>query len=126
MNQVVFRPAIPVSAVPVLPATVMPSIRAAVPVPSSTASFIIDADRPAVSGFIARSSRSGFERTITAAVRRDDPVDHLRLHHDAVVRDRGRHHRHLQRRHQQPLLAEREPAWIDLGVVRGSNSFVPL
>ena len=33
MNQVVFEPSMPVSAVPVLPPTVMPGICAAVPVP---------------------------------------------------------------------------------------------
>ena len=65
MNHVVFRPAIPVSAVPVLPATVKPEIWAAVPVPSSTASFIIAPTARAVSGLIARSSTSGFERTST-------------------------------------------------------------
>src|SRR5215217_8933363 len=35
-------------------------------------------------------------------------------HPDAVIRDRRRDRRHLERRHEQPLLAEREPAGVDL------------
>ena len=63
MNQVVFRPAIPVSAVPVLPPTVSPEIFAAVPVPPSTACCIISATSFAVSGLTARPRSCGFVRT---------------------------------------------------------------
>ena len=51
------------------------------------------------------------------AVRPSDALDHLRLHQLAAVRDRRRDHRHLQRRHEHPLLAEREPAGVDVVVV---------
>src|SRR5215207_8558539 len=54
MNQAVFRPATPVSAVPVLPATRTPEIRAAVPVPPETTPSIIPAIWSAISGFTER------------------------------------------------------------------------
>src|SRR5438093_8400309 len=46
----------------------------------------------------------------------DDPFDDLGTHLGAVVADRRRHHRHLQRSHRQSLLAERTAAGIDLRV----------
>ena len=63
MNQVVLMPLIPVSAVPVLPATVTPGICAAVPVPPVTTACIIIASAPAaVCGLIARPSICGVVR----------------------------------------------------------------
>src|SRR4029079_262543 len=53
----------PVSAVPVLPATVTPSSAAAVPVPSSTTRLIISPSWWAVSGFITTDWRSGWIRS---------------------------------------------------------------
>ena len=47
------------------------------------------------------------------AAARDDLLDELRLHHDALVRDPGGDHRHLQRRHEHPLLPEGEAARVD-------------
>ena len=47
---------------------------------------------------------------------RDDALDDLRAHLGPVVADCRRHHRHLQRRYREPLLAERQAAGIDLGV----------
>ena len=116
----------PVSAVPVLPPTVTPGIRAAVPVPPSTAACIIAATALAVSGLTARPRSCGFVAHDGRAVRRDDAVDDVGPHHDAVVRDRRGDHRHLQRRHEQPLLAEREPARIDVGVLLRVEELRPL
>ena len=48
MNQVVLIPVVPVSAVPVLPATEIPGIAAAPPVPSLTAATIIEVSSFAV------------------------------------------------------------------------------
>src|SRR5205807_4492580 len=56
----------------------------------------------------------GFEMRDRLTARRDDALDQLRPHRDAVIRDRGRDHRHLQGRDLQPLLPEGEPARIDL------------
>ena len=64
MNQVVFSPSIPVSAVPVFPATSIPSIWARWPVPTSTAARIIAPTARAVEGLTARLSCSGFVRTM--------------------------------------------------------------
>src|SRR5439155_714684 len=41
-------------------------------------------------------------------------LDEIRAHDDALVRDTRGDHPHLKRRHEQPLLAEREPSGIDL------------
>src|ERR671936_2447975 len=60
MNQVVLMPLLPVSAVPVLPATEMPGIWAAPPVPSLTAATIIDVISLAVCGDMARRSFCGW------------------------------------------------------------------
>ena len=117
MNQVVFRPAIPVSAVPVLPPTVKPGSlscgagAALDDAPHHRRDLLgrLGLDRAAESVFL----RAHDDRP----VRRDDAVDDVGPHHDAVVRDRRGDHRHLQRRHEQPLLAEGEPARIDLGVL---------
>ena len=59
MNQDVYRPLTPVSAVPVLPATWMPGICAAVPVPLWTAPTIIDVSSCEVRLLIARASLRG-------------------------------------------------------------------
>ena len=59
------RPGTPVSAVPVLPATWMPGICAAVPVPPWTTASIICVQLGAVCGLIARPSLCGFvSRTV--------------------------------------------------------------
>ena len=55
----------PTSAVPVLPATSMPSSAAAVPVPSSTTLLIIWARALAVPGFITSLCSLGFSRRTT-------------------------------------------------------------
>ena len=47
------------------------------------------------------------------AVRLQDPVDDERLHDETAVGDTGGDHGHLQRRREQPLLAETEPSRID-------------
>ena len=64
MNEVVFTPGAPVSAVPVLPATATPGICAAVPVPPVTTDSIIAVSSFAVSGEIARERTFGLWRTI--------------------------------------------------------------
>ena len=55
----------PTSAVPVLPATVMPERAAAVPVPSSTTRLIMALSCSAVSGFMTVDCRSGSIRSAT-------------------------------------------------------------
>ena len=60
-----FRPATPVSAVPVLPATSTPEIWAAVPVPAETASTIISVSAWAVVGFITVPTSFGSWRSTT-------------------------------------------------------------
>ena len=65
MNQVSFRPETPVSAVPVLPATGTPGIWAAVPVPDSTTARIMAVSSAAVRGLIAFLHSFGLERSIT-------------------------------------------------------------
>ena len=55
----------PTSAVPVFPATVMPSSAAAVPVPSSTTRLIIALSCSAVSGFMTTACRSGWILSLT-------------------------------------------------------------
>ena len=66
---------------------------------------------PAVDGFVAVRSTCGCSRLIDRAARRAHLLDQRRLHHlDAVVRDRRRDHRHLQRRRQHLVLPEGEPA----------------
>src|SRR6266567_403355 len=59
MNQAVLIPLLPVSAVPVLPATGTPGICAAVPVPPVTTASIMDVSSAAVLGFIATLSFEG-------------------------------------------------------------------
>ena len=63
MNQVVLFPETPVSAVPVLPPISKPGIRAAVPVPASTARTIIAPTSRAVVGETARRIFVGFVRS---------------------------------------------------------------
>ena len=116
-NHVVLRPATPVSAVPVFPATSTPEICAAVPVPAETAETIMSVSAGAVDVFIARPTSFGSCRTTTFPPRRADELHEVRLHEHAVVRDRRRDHRHLQRGDAQPLLSESQPAGIDLEVL---------
>ncbi len=59
MNQAVFTPVTPVSAVPVFPATVSPFRRAAVPVPSSTTFCIMPVRSCADCGDMTRWRDSG-------------------------------------------------------------------
>ena len=117
MNHVVFadpRPPAPTSAVPVLPATRMPGICAAVPVPPCDDR--LHHPREVTGGVCGHRAlvlprpRAGDD----AARRRDDSVDSVRFHDYALVANRRRDHRHLFRRRQHPLLAEREPARVDL------------
>ena len=67
----------------------------------------------AVAGFIARRQTFGFVLTTTLPLRRGHLLDQVRLHHLAAVRDGAGNQRHLQRRDEQVLLPEREPAWVD-------------
>jgi hypothetical protein len=62
----VLRPATPVSAVPVLPATRTPAICARVPVPSATAASIISVSAEAEDGSIARRHSRGRVRSIVS------------------------------------------------------------
>ena len=127
MNEVVFTPGAPVSAVPVLPATATPGICAAVPVPPVTTDSIIVVSSFAVSRRDRpRAGPSACARTIVEPSGRGDLVDDVGLHDDAVVGDPGRDHRHLQRRHLQPLLAEREPPGVDLVRVVAAGTARPL
>src|SRR5215813_7711482 len=66
MNDVVFTPGAPVSAVPVLPATATPGIWAAVPVPPVTTDSIMAVRALAVSAEIGREYTFGLCRTIVA------------------------------------------------------------
>ncbi len=59
------------------------------------------------------------------ALRADDPVDDVRLHDDAAVRDAGGDHRHLHRRDLELGLPEREPAGVDLARVRRLEWLAP-
>ena len=107
----------PVCAVPVLPATWRSPICAAWPVPSSTTRCMMPASVEAVCGETGRPISSAAERL--RSTRPDglrDLVDHARLHHHAVVRDRRRHERHLQRRREQAGLADRDARHVDLAV----------
>ena len=106
MNQVSFAPGRPVSAVPVLPATRTPGICAAVPVPDSHSQLHHRGELGR--GLPARRLRElvGLRLREDLAVRLQDPVDDERLHDETAVGDTGGDHRHLQRRREQPLLAE--------------------
>ncbi len=66
MKPVSFRPGTPVSAVPVFPATWMPSIWAAVPVPDSTTCTIMGVSSAAVDSLTTRRSSSGRVRCTTS------------------------------------------------------------
>ena len=115
MNQVVFAPGTPVSPVPVLPPTDQPGICAAVPVPLATPSRIIPATASAVDALTAWRMSTRSLTQDDAPVRRDDPAHDLRLHEPSADTDRARDHRHLQRRHEHPLLPERHAARVDVG-----------
>ena len=126
MNQVVFTWCDPVSAVPVLPATVMPGdLRGGARAARDDGLHHRVQLARACSGEIARPSASGFVLRDDRAVRRDDALDEVRLHDDAAVPDRGGDHRHLQRRDVQPLLPEREPAGVDLVVGSFGSKSLP-
>ena len=71
--------------------------------------------RCALCGLSVRPSTWRRVRVTTLPFGREDAVDDVRLHEDAAVRDRGRDHRHLQRRHLELGLAEREPPGVDVG-----------
>ena len=114
-----------ISAVPVLPATSTPSSAAAVPVPSLTTFLII-----AVS--VARRVRVhdalgplALDLVLRAAVGVDDLLRDVRLHPHAAVGDRRRDRRHLQRRDEQLVLADRHAPDVDLRASVGDSSRPP-
>ena len=72
----------------------------------------------ALSALMTRSASAGSIRSHRAPVLVDDPVDEVRLHAHAAVGDRRRDRRHLQRRHEQALLADTDAADVDAAGVR--------
>ncbi len=100
MNQVVFTWFAPVSAVPVLPATLTPEICAAVPVPPRDDRLHHRRRRRRrACSLIARPSGSGFVVVTVDPSGAMTLLDDVRPHDDAAVCDRRRDHRHLERRH---------------------------
>ena len=97
MNQVLLRPGTPVSAVPVLPATEMPGIWAATPVPDSHCQHHHRGQVGCRRRLDRRLPLLGLEALDHVPVGSDDALDELRLHDDAVVGDARGDERHLQR-----------------------------
>ena len=102
-----------ISAVPVLPATEMPSSAAAVPVPSRTTLAIMSPTSRAVDAFITCDSSLGLDASDRAPVAVDDRGRRGRLHQRAAVGHGRGDHRHLQRRREQAVLADRHAPDVD-------------
>ena len=116
MNQVVLLPSMPVSAVPVLPPISRPGDLRRGARAGLDGAHHHRADVPRGRGRDRAPDLRRLRPAAGLAVRRHDLLDHVRAHQDAVVADRARDHRHLLRRHEQPLLAERHPARVDVAV----------
>ena len=69
--------------------------------------------RAPCSGFITRSASSALDLVLRAAVRVDDLLRDVGLHPHAAVGDRRGDGRHLQRRDQQLVLADRHAPDVD-------------
>ena len=119
MNQVVLLPSIPVSAVPVLPPIRKPETCAAVPRSRLNRP---NHHVPDVPGGRRRHRATDLRRSRPRAglpIRSHSLFDDEWPHKDAVVADRARDHRHLQRGDEQALLPEGHPSRVDIPVAAG-------
>ena len=122
MNQVVFRPATPVSAVPVLPPTRNPGdLRGRAGSCLDGAHHHVrdvarvDGPHGAIEPLALGASTTVLPSARRSARRRTGASR-------SRVADPAGDHRHLQRRHEHPLLAERHAAGVDVGVRFGYQS----